>query len=62
MGLLLVPAGNVFSAELAGSKPNIVLVITDDQGMGDLSCMGNEVVKTPNIDKFYEQSTRFTDF
>ena len=30
--------------------------------MGDLSCMGNKVVKTPNIDKFHESSTRFTDF
>ncbi len=47
---------------LSGSRPNIVLVMTDDQGMGDLSCMGNQVVRTPRIDRFYEQSTRFTDF
>ncbi|MGJ8655221.1 MAG: arylsulfatase [Akkermansiaceae bacterium] len=47
---------------IAGSKPNIVLVITDDQGMGDLSCMGNKLVKTPNIDKFYQGATRFTEF
>ncbi|MGI9474611.1 MAG: sulfatase-like hydrolase/transferase, partial [Rubripirellula sp.] len=47
---------------LAGTRPNIVLVMTDDQGMGDLSCMGNEVLKTPNLDRFYEMSTRFTDF
>ena len=47
---------------LAGSRPNIIVVITDDQGMGDLSCMGNEVVKTPHIDSFYEKSIRFTDF
>ena len=47
---------------LAGSRPNIIMVITDDQGMGDLSCMGNEVVRTPHIDQFYEKSTRFTDF
>lgn len=36
--------------------------MTDDQGMGDLSCMGNEIVKTPNIDQFHDVSTRFTDF
>ena len=47
---------------LAGSRPNIILVMTDDQGMGDLSCLGNEVLQTPNLDRFYGMSTRFTDF
>lgn len=47
---------------LAGTKPNIILVMTDDQGMGDLSCMGNTVLRTPNLDQFYSMSTRFTDF
>lgn len=52
----------VGAESLVGSRPNIIIVITDDQGIGDLYCMGNEVVKTPNIDRFYQQSTRFTDF
>lgn len=47
---------------LENSRPNIIFVMTDDQGMGDLSCMGNEVVKTPNIDAFYQKSTRFTEY
>ncbi|TWU64700.1 arylsulfatase [Crateriforma conspicua] len=47
---------------LAGSRPNILLVMTDDQGMGDLSCMGNPVLRTPNLDKFHSMSMRFTDF
>ena len=47
---------------LARTRPNIVLVITDDQGMGDLSCMGNPLLQTPHLDSFYETSTRFTDF
>jgi arylsulfatase A-like enzyme len=47
---------------LAGKRPNIILVMTDDQGMGDLSCLGNQVLKTPNLDRFYSMSTRFTEF
>jgi len=43
-------------------KPNVILVITDDQGYGDLACHGNEVIKTPHIDAFYNESVRFTNF
>lgn len=43
-------------------KPNVIIVITDDQGYGDLACHGNEVIKTPNVDAFYAQSIRFTNF
>ncbi|QXP71072.1 arylsulfatase [Polaribacter sp. R2A056_3_33] len=48
--------------KLKDSRPNIIFVMTDDQGMGDFSCMGNQVVKTPNIDAFYQKSTRFTEY
>jgi arylsulfatase len=44
------------------SRPNVVLILTDDQGYGDLSCHGNPVLKTPNLDKLYTESTRFTDY
>ena len=44
------------------SKPNVVLVLTDDQGIGDLGCHGNPWLKTPNIDKFYTEAVRMTDF
>jgi len=47
---------------LKGSRPNIILVMTDDQGYGDLACHGHPFLKTPNLDKLYSQSTRFTDF
>lgn len=43
-------------------KPNILLVITDDQGFGDLSLHGNPHLKTPTIDKFAAENTEFTNF
>jgi len=47
---------------LAGKKPNIVFILTDDQGFGDLSCNGNPVLKTPHIDRLHAEGVRFTDF
>lgn len=47
---------------LTGTRPNIILVMTDDQGKGDLSCLGNTVLKTPHLDRLHSLSTRFTDF
>lgn len=47
---------------LAGKRPNIVLLITDDQGYGDISAHGNPVLKTPNLDRLHAQALRFTDF
>lgn len=42
-------------------KPNVVLVITDDQGYGDLACHGNEIINTPGMDNLYKESVRLTD-
>jgi arylsulfatase A-like enzyme len=44
------------------ARPNVVLVITDDQGYGDLGCTGNPWIKTPNIDAFHAQALRLPDF
>lgn len=41
---------------------NVVFVITDDQGYGDLGCTGNAVIQTPNIDRLYKESIRFTNY
>ena len=42
--------------------PNVVFVITDDQGYGDLACHGNPVIKTPHLDKLHSESLRLTDY
>ncbi|MBC7820769.1 MAG: sulfatase-like hydrolase/transferase [Planctomycetaceae bacterium] len=56
-------ANEITAAEtLAGKRPNIVFVLTDDQGYGDLSCHGNPILKTPNIDRLHREGVRFTDF
>jgi len=55
-------AGPSRTAAGQNARPNVVLVMTDDQGYGDLACHGNEVVVTPNLDGLYAQSVRLTDF
>ncbi len=43
-------------------QPNIILILTDDQGFGDLSCKGNTNIETPNIDKLAETGVTFDRF
>lgn len=42
--------------------PNIILVITDDQGYGDLSCHGSPIAETPNVDRLYADGLRLTNY
>ncbi|MHC4123011.1 MAG: arylsulfatase [Planctomycetota bacterium] len=42
--------------------PNIIFVLTDDQGFGDLGCHGNKKIETPNLDKFAAESAEFSQF
>ena len=44
------------------APPNVILIMTDDQGYGDLSCHGNPLLKTPHLDKLHADSVRLTDF
>jgi arylsulfatase A-like enzyme len=44
------------------AKPNVVLIITDDQGYGDIAAHGNQVINTPNIDELFRRSVRLTNF
>ncbi len=59
---VLVATGRGATAAAPATRPNVILVLTDDQGYGDLSVHGNPVLKTPNLDRLHAESVRFTDF
>lgn len=44
------------------TRPNIIFILADDLGYGDLASYGNRVIKTPNLDKFAKEGVRFTQF
>ncbi len=46
----------------AAVKPNIIFILTDDQGYGELGCHGNKIIQTPYLDRLHAESVRFTDF
>lgn len=56
----LLAQGAFASDKQSHEKPNIVFIIADDMGYGDLACYGNDVVKTPNIDRLAREGVRFT--
>ncbi len=62
-------AAMLATPELAGAsvwpfrkRPNVIIVISDDQGYGDMGCHGQPFLKTPQMDRIHDQSVRFTDF
>ena len=57
---LTLPAQAAESADK--SRPNVIVVLTDDQGYGELSSHGHPYLKTPNLDQLREESVRLTDF
>ena len=59
---MLAMAGDLFGAEGNGAKPNIVFILTDDLGYGDVGCYNPESkVPTPHLDRLAQQGMRFTD-
>ncbi len=44
------------------AKPNIVFVLTDDQGYGDLGCYGNPIIQTPHMDALSQESIRLENY
>src|SRR4051794_24545572 len=58
----LSSAGTWLAAQPAPRKPNIVVLLSDDQGWGDLSVSGNPAVRTPNIDSLARDGASFDRF
>ncbi|MCA9298930.1 MAG: arylsulfatase, partial [Phycisphaerales bacterium] len=58
----LVPVILMVFCALGRGQPNVLLILTDDQGFGDLSCRGNPILKTPRIDALESESLSFDRF
>ena len=58
-GMLAVACPNVLSAEKATS-PNIIFILCDDMGYGDLGCYGQKYIHTPNLDRMAQEGMLFT--
>jgi len=54
-------AGTGSMAGARKNRPNIIFILADDLGYGDLGCYGQQTIKTPNIDKLAAEGMRFTD-
>jgi len=59
-GLLLASLSTMTAADTA--QPNVILIMTDDQGYGEIAAHGNPIIKTPNLDQLHASSVRLTDF
>lgn len=57
-----MPRGPFVHNTSAQERPKVILVITDDQGYGDLGCHSNPIIQTPNLDRLHAQSVRLTNF
>jgi arylsulfatase A len=58
---LLIGACRVPATFAADAKPNVIFILSDDLGYGDVGCFGQKLIKTPNIDKLAAEGMRFTD-
>ena len=49
-------------SEANARPPNVIVILADDMGYGDLGCYGNPSIRTPNLDRMAAEGMRFTDF
>ncbi len=57
-----VVRADLVRAAVPSTRPNVLFILTDDMGWGDLGCYGNKEMATPNIDRLAKEGTRFTQF
>ncbi len=50
------------TAQQSPRPPNVILVMTDDQGYGDIGALGNTMIETPNLDQLHAESVRLTNY
>jgi arylsulfatase A len=62
IGLLVLLLPHARAAEKSPSKPNILFILCDDLGYGDLGCFGNSIIETPNLDKMARNGLKLTQF
>ena len=60
MGLVAVAAPHAQAATPDSEKPNILFILCDDMGYGDLGCYGQPFIQTPCIDQMAQEGMRFT--
>lgn len=60
--LLFLTFGLMHSNAQSNDKPNIIIILTDDMGYGDISCFNSGYMSTPNIDRMAEEGTKFTQY
>ena len=60
MALGLIPLASPMAAQKVASRPNILLIVCDDMGYGDLGCYGQKLIETPHLDRMAREGMRFT--
>lgn len=60
VSLLVICSAHLHGAESTATRPNVIVLLVDDLGWGDVSCLNNGAVKTPNIDRLAQTGVTFT--
>ena len=60
--LFVMSAGFLLAQDNSAESPNVIFILADDLGYGDLGCYGQERIQTPTLDQMAREGMRFTDF